>query len=195
VAESKAQLQAQVQQIQAQVPPPAQDTNGDSSEMIEKLKAELLATQKEADDLRTSAAIAAASSTPSDSTKTIGDQVAEQVALIRTELEAVQTERIKQAEATYQSRADKMKKTLTSKLAEGKEAIRQQMRKEHDEAVQQLRSEHEAAIQQFKSEEYLLLSQTIKITRDKLITHTSRPASRNAIHKQKLIVFTSPDDR
>ncbi|KAF2812073.1 uncharacterized protein BDZ99DRAFT_460855 [Mytilinidion resinicola] len=149
----KAQLEVQVQQLQAQVPPPAnQDTNGDSSEEIEKLKEELAITRKEADDLRINAAIAAATSAPSDSTKSITDQVAEQVALIRTELEAAQIEKIQAAETLYQSRTEKMKNSLQSKLKDGKETIKQQLQQEHEDAMEQLRSEHEAAIQQLNTE-------------------------------------------
>ncbi|OCK81180.1 hypothetical protein K432DRAFT_404025 [Lepidopterella palustris CBS 459.81] len=148
------QAQADAQQARAQEQAPAnQTTDTESSETIEKLKEELAAAQKEADDLRTSAAIVATTTNNiDDGSKSVSDQVTEQVALIRAELEVHHAERVKQAEDQYQARADKMRKSLSSKLTDGKEAIRQTMRQEHEVAMEQLRLEHQTEIQRIISE-------------------------------------------
>lgn len=148
-----ASANAQLAQVQADAQASANQTTNTETETIEKLKEELAAAQHEADDLRTSAAIATSiGATTDDGTKSVADQVTEQVASIRTELEAHHAERVKQAEEQFQGRADKMKKVLSNKLTEGKEAIRQQLRKEHEEAMEHLKSEHEAEIHRLKSE-------------------------------------------
>lgn len=140
---------ARVVQLQALK---AQNPNADSSEWpeeLEKLQQDLRNAQQEIDDLRTTAAVNASirNVSPDDNSKTIAEQVSEQVGAIKHDLDLRHAERVHQAEMQYQQRADRMKTQLTKRLTDGKDQIRQNLEAEYNEAMEALKREHRQEIE------------------------------------------------
>ena len=78
--------------------------------------------------------------------------VQEQVAAIRSQLEAELQVKIQQEETKYKDRADNLKKQLNTKLKESRETIRLELSKEHHETLESLRAEKDAEIERIKSQ-------------------------------------------
>ncbi|KAI9789256.1 MAG: hypothetical protein M1816_006265 [Peltula sp. TS41687] len=135
----------------------AQDSNNVSSEWpeeLERLEEDLRNAQQEIDDLRTTLAVNASvrNVTPDDGSKTIAEQVSEQVEAIKQELDIRHAERVQQAETQYQQRADKMKVLLSKKLSERKDQVRQTLEAEHNERMEALKKEHQQEIEELTAQ-------------------------------------------
>ncbi|KAI9758845.1 MAG: hypothetical protein M4579_002791 [Chaenotheca gracillima] len=143
----------QVEQLRAPQQQSSDSFETNESSDLDKLRDDLTKAQEEVDNLRTQASIhASISQATSDDSKSLAQQVTEQVESVRTELEARQAERIQHAEAQFQSRADRMKSQLNKKVAEVKDALRQTLESEHSAAMQQLKEEHQEAVDNINNE-------------------------------------------
>lgn len=131
---------------------PDQEESGRHEE-IEKLHEDLRKAQQEINDLRTDAAVTASirGASTDDDSKTIAEQVSEQVGAIRHDLDLRHAERVQLAEFQFQQRADRMKTQLTKRLTDGKDQIRQSLEAEHNEALNALKNEHQEEIKNLKA--------------------------------------------
>jgi nucleoprotein TPR len=154
------QAEERVRALEVQLSSITPTVNVVSSEEFEKLKEELAVAQKEAEDLRTRADMADSSlSVTAEDGTSIPEQVAQQVAAIRAELEAKHQEQAnaaeRAAEQKHQDRTDKMKKKLNEALKkrneENEETI-QTLKNEHEMKIGQLNSEHQADLARIRQE-------------------------------------------
>ena len=136
-------------QLQVSQPQHPESEGSRLAEELERLQQDLMNAQQKIDDLQTNAAVAASinSSTADDSSKTVAEQISEQVGAIKQDLDLRHAERVQQAEDQYKQRADRMKNMLTKRLTDGKEQIRQSLEAEHTEALETLKKEHQEEIQ------------------------------------------------
>ncbi|KAJ9635197.1 Protein mlp1 [Coniosporium tulheliwenetii] len=137
--------------LRSQMPLSNSIPDAESAETLERLRNDLSTAQQEVETLRANAIVASVQATTDDS-KSVADQVTEQVAAIRADLEAKHAERVKELEEQFARRADNMRKQLSTKLTDGRAQYREEIRKEYEERMQNLRTEHEAEIQRLKSE-------------------------------------------
>lgn len=109
-----------------------------------KLRDDLAQAKQDADNLRTSEIVNAslAKASTEDGSKSIAEQVAENVEAVRAELDLRHQERVKEADETLEKRTNNMKVQLSKKLTEGKAQIRQNLVTEHEETVRKLKFEH-----------------------------------------------------
>ena len=123
-----------------------------SQEHLDSLTHELSQAQEEVERLKADASIKASINVGSndDGSKSVAEQVTEQVESIRAELETRHQGRIQQAEAQYKNRADQMKGQLSKKLSEGKEAYKQAIAAEHKAALDNLTEEHQQETERLK---------------------------------------------
>jgi len=123
----------------------------DSSDLMEKLKQELVAAQSELEALKANrnASEGTAEATSTEITTGTSDEtkIAEQVAIIKKELEDAHQEKIRSEEERFNARAQNMKTQLSARLAEGRTKFREEAVKEREEVMQTLRAEHEIAMQ------------------------------------------------
>ncbi|KAK5174053.1 Protein mlp1 [Saxophila tyrrhenica] len=157
------ELETQVSTLQEQLDNALQGEEGEinqDTETLDKLRQDLATAQQEVEALRTNASNTAPSTTtdaqPAEGEKSVADQVAEQVAQLRTELEQQHELAKKQLEEERDRRVESMKTNLSKQLKEGKEKIREEVRAEmvqtHSEELQKLRDEHEAAVQKLEAD-------------------------------------------
>nr|POE47022.1 protein mlp1 like [Quercus suber] len=154
VASLQQQLETSKSALQAIAAPAKED------ETVEQLKLELRKAQQ---DLTT----AQAANTNGEETtapppqgnagnESVADQVAEEVAKMRAQLEQQHELAKTQVEEERDRRIEVMKNNLRRQLKEQKEKIREELRKEmiveHEQALQKLRTEHDATIKQLQSE-------------------------------------------
>lgn len=128
-------------------------------ETVEKLTQELATAQQEVETLRASASAPSepvVNAEPAAGEKSVADQVAEEVAKLRNELEQKHQEVIAAMEEKTKGRIEAMKKGLTKQLHDGRAKQRDEAHNElsvkHLEEVQQLKTEHATAIAQLKEE-------------------------------------------
>ncbi|KAF2276930.1 uncharacterized protein EI97DRAFT_325833 [Westerdykella ornata] len=146
------QLQAQVQELDAQ-----KQAVGDLSEDVEKLKEELAASQKEVEDLRTRLTISESSAAVGEGepTESVSAQIAQQVAVIKEDLEAKHEERTSAAERDADERArqaEEKAKARTESMKEKLNAKIKQIRQEHQEAIEKLQAEHETELAELRQQ-------------------------------------------
>ena len=145
---------AQLRSVQQQS---TESANNDSEEQLKKLRDELAQTQKDAEELRINASVAATlSNAPQeDGTKSVADQVAEHVAAVRAELESRHNERVEQNDERYKQKVKDMAGQLSKKLQDSKAQLRQTLQAdvqtEHQQALQNLRVEHTQEIEQLQA--------------------------------------------
>jgi nucleoprotein TPR len=144
----------QLQQLRAEQQQSPQVHGAESQEYLENLRQELSQAQEEVERLKADASIKAliSDSSTEDGSKSVADQVTQQVEAIRAELEARHQERVNHAEITFQNRADSMKAQLSKKLSEGRELFKQAIAAEHEAALDSLRHEHEEEVEQLKTQ-------------------------------------------
>lgn len=140
-----------MQQLESQLSSAASTTVGQTSEDVVKLRQELAAAQKEAEDMRTRADImnSFGGSNAEGGAKLISDQVAEKVAAIKSDLDAQFDKRVEAASEAattekLRDRSNKMKDKLNAQLKQG--------RLENEEALQKLKSEHQAELDRIRQE-------------------------------------------
>ncbi|KAI9678802.1 MAG: hypothetical protein M1817_005861 [Caeruleum heppii] len=111
---------------------------------LQQVKGQLDDVQREADELRAKAAVAESIATApaDDRSKTIEEQVSEQITAIQSNLEAI-----------FQQRADKMRAALSKRLPEAREQTRAQLEAEHLLTIDRLRHEHEQEISSLREAE------------------------------------------
>ncbi|KAF7186753.1 Protein MLP1-like [Pseudocercospora fuligena] len=138
-----------------QVAPTAQD-----SDTLDKLKQELSTAQQEVETLRASAASASTQPTvnaePASGEKSVADQVAEEVAKLRAELEQQHELAKTQMEEEYKKKSETRDRGLRKQLNDGREKQRveaqQELREQFDREMQQLKDEHNAALERLKTD-------------------------------------------
>ncbi|KAI9880431.1 MAG: hypothetical protein M1830_003073 [Pleopsidium flavum] len=130
---------------------PTETQEAELQQNLEELRQELSQAQHEIDRLQTDATIQTSITKASseDGSKSVAEQVTEQVEAIRTELEARHQSRLQQLEAQFKQRAIGMSKQLSKKLVEHKEQYRQKTEAEH-ELIEKLKSEYEQQIESLK---------------------------------------------
>lgn len=141
-------------------------------EHLERLKQDLATAQQEVETLRAAAASSTQETAPQSTdaegvvTKSVAEQVEEQVAQLRVQLEEQHNLSKEQLEAQYNNRTNIMKQKLNQKLREDKEKFKEEGRQEamvkHSEELQNLRQEHEAAVAQLKEEHRLEVERLTK---------------------------------
>lgn len=87
-----------------------------------------------------------------DGSKSVVEQVTEQVEAVRAELEARHQERVELAEVQFQKRADSMKVQLSKKLSEGREKFKQAIADEHEAALARLTEGHQKEVERLKAQ-------------------------------------------
>ncbi|KXS99803.1 hypothetical protein AC578_8902 [Pseudocercospora eumusae] len=132
---------------------------GQDSDTLDKLKQELSIAQQEVETLRASAARASAQPTVNAETsgeKSVADQVAEEVARLRAELEQQHELAKTQMEEEYKKRSEARDRGLRKQLNDGREKQRveaqQELREQFDRDMQQLKDEHNAALEKLKAD-------------------------------------------
>ncbi|KAI9829462.1 MAG: hypothetical protein M1826_005644 [Phylliscum demangeonii] len=143
---------ARVAQLES-APPADADAGSSYGVELEHIHQELLVAEQQIETLRTEAAVVASinSAAAEDGSKTVAQQVSEQVEAIRQDLDVRHAERVKLAEIHYKSRADKMRTTLTETLTKRKDQIRETLENEQREALEKLRTEHQKEIEELNS--------------------------------------------
>lgn len=155
VAELSQQLEAATAQTGT-----AQSANitGDS-DVLEKLKQDLETAQREVATLSASAKSASAeaptaNAQPAVGEKSVADQVADEVAKIRTEMEQQHELSKKQMEETYSRKMETLKSNLRRQLGDERTKVRTELQQElaatHSTEIQRLMDEHSAAIQKLQ---------------------------------------------
>lgn len=137
----------------------ATTTAATDSETLENLKRELVTAQQEVESLRANASAPSepvVNAEPAVGEISVADQVAEEVARLRSELEEQHAAVIASMEEKTKNRIEAMKKGLTKQLHDGRgkqrDEIQNELRDKHSEEVQQLKNEHSAAIEKLKEE-------------------------------------------
>ncbi|KXT04956.1 hypothetical protein AC579_4293 [Pseudocercospora musae] len=133
---------------------------GQDSDTLDKLKQELSTAQQEVETLRASAASASAQRTanvePASGEKSVADQVAEEVAKFRAELEQQHELAKTQMEEEYKKRSEARDRGLRKQLNDGREKQRveaqQELREQFDREMRQLKDEHNAALEKLKAD-------------------------------------------
>lgn len=147
--EQARQAEDRANELEAQVSsavPAAPAAPVQSSEDIEKLREELASAQKEVEDLRTRVEMAGSSvdTSTEEGTVSTSEQIAQQVAAIKAELEAKSKEHATAADQKATQRNESMKKKLNERLKAERE--------EFEEKIRNLKSAHEAETERIKSE-------------------------------------------
>lgn len=147
---------SQLQELQAEQQQSPQVHGAESQELLENLRQELSQAQDEVEQLKADARIKASiiDGSTEDGSKSVADQVTQQVEAIRAELEARHQERVNHAEITFQNRADSMKAQLSKKLSEGREIFKQATAAEHEAALDSLRREHQEEVELLKNQHH-----------------------------------------
>ena len=124
-------------------------SNAVSEEQAAKLRRDLAEAQQEVENLRASASIdeVMANTPAEDGTKSVAEQVKEHVEQIRADLELRHSEKVKQAEETFQRRSDLMKTQFNKKVPEIKDQLRQSLAAEHEKVLESLGSKHQHDMQ------------------------------------------------
>ncbi|KAI9806609.1 MAG: hypothetical protein M1825_006066 [Sarcosagium campestre] len=133
----------------------------ESAENLDRLRQDLEAARVQVATLESNAVINASivNAPTEDGTKSVAQQVLEQVQSIQQELEVQQAARVQQAEAQFKQRADVMKAQLSKKLGESKEKIREELVAEYNKAVEALKIEHQQTVERIEAQHQLDLSQ------------------------------------
>ncbi|KAF2203357.1 hypothetical protein GQ43DRAFT_390192 [Delitschia confertaspora ATCC 74209] len=142
---------------------PPDELQAVTAEDNDALMRELAARQKEMEDLRTSTAIAlSAANVVEDGSKDVAEQISEQVARIRVEMEVRLNEQVQQYDALYKKRADWLRLKVNERLNKYKEPIGVQIKEATQNKdieieklkneILQLKSEHDAEVQRLKVE-------------------------------------------
>ena len=133
----------------------------ENEEELERLRQELGQARQDIENLRTDAAVSIAISnvTAEDGSKSIAQQVVEQVDAIRLDLDRRHAERVQQAEDQYQQRTDKMRTQLSKRLTERKDLIKQEVEQEHRSEIDRLSAEHDEEIRSLNARHQEELSQ------------------------------------
>ena len=120
------------------------DTGDEVQQQMAKLREDLAKAQQDADSLRTGASANASVTSVyrEDGSKTLAEQITENVEAIREDLEARHNDRIREADETLEKRTNNMKTQLSKKLTEGKTQIRQSLVTEYEERIKKLKTEH-----------------------------------------------------
>lgn len=167
-------LQARVQELESQVGEvqqqleTAQANSGDgsimptsdNSEALERLQQDLAIAQQEVEALRANAADppteTLVNAEPMAGEKSVADQVAEEVARQRAELEQQYELSKSQVDEQAQLRVDAVKAEFQQKIQEEKVKIRgdieQELRAEHEAVIRKLIEEHAATIEKLQAE-------------------------------------------
>lgn len=139
------------------------------STALENLKQELAAAQQEVENLRAKASVLSepvVDAEPAAGERSVADQVAEEVAKLRAELEQQHQVSIASMEEKTKARIEAMKKGLTKQLHDGRAKQREEVQTEllakHSEEVQKLRADHAAAIEQLREEHNAELAKLAK---------------------------------
>jgi nucleoprotein TPR len=158
------ELEGQIITLQAQLDNALQGEEGEiqqtgtaDSEALENLRQELATAQQEVENLRANASNTGAAGTQLSSGETTGaEQVKQELAKLRSELEQQHELAKKQVEEERDRRIENMKGQLNKKLKEDREKIRESVRQElveeHSTELQKLRDEYEATITKLKEE-------------------------------------------
>ncbi|EME83929.1 uncharacterized protein MYCFIDRAFT_152207 [Pseudocercospora fijiensis CIRAD86] len=168
------ELEGQVTDLQQQLSNakenPTSDQAARSSETLDKLKQELATAQQEVETLRANAASASAQSTvnaePAPGGKSVADQVAEEVAKLRAELEQQHELAKTQMEEAYKQKSEARDRGLRKQLNDGRERQRieaqKELREQFDREMQQLKDEHNAALEKLKADHQAEMERLIK---------------------------------
>ena len=142
------------------------------SETLEKLQQELSTAHQEVQTLRANASNAPTGdqsttnvqSAPGE--KSVADQVAEEVATLRIELEQQHEVAINQLKEQHEARFESLKTSLRNKLKEERDqmrsTVRQELVEEHSAELQKLKGEHEAAVAKLKQDHQAELERLTK---------------------------------
>jgi nucleoprotein TPR len=166
------ELESQQSTLQERLDRALQGEEGEinpDSETLDKLRQDLATAQQEVETLRANASNSAQATTnaqPSDGERSVADQVAEEVAKLRSEIELQHELAKKQMEETHGQRIESMKNSLRNKLKEDREKIREEIRQElvqqHSAELQKVNEEHEAAMSRLKAEHQAELERLLK---------------------------------
>lgn len=165
------QLQGQVTQLQgeletarsasanAQTDATPDANDNESAEALDAARTQLQAAKQELETLRANATpvgTTIADAAPAEGEKSVADQVVEEVAKLRQEMEAQHQEAIKQVEHNRDERLQKMKETLRERMKDERVKIRETLTQElqagHAAEIEKLREEHDATIAKMKEE-------------------------------------------
>ncbi|KAI9885371.1 MAG: hypothetical protein M1823_002843 [Watsoniomyces obsoletus] len=155
------QAQAQMAQLKSTHAQNAELEDSEAAAVLENLRQELSKAEQELESLRTEAAVrAAVNNAPADDgSKTVAQQVQEQVDTIRIDLDQRHAERVQKVEETFKQRAERMKTQLTKVLNERKDQIRQNLEAEHRNALERLTAEHRAEMERLQTQHQQELAQ------------------------------------
>lgn len=144
----------QVAQLQVQLQSTKTSHDESSEQLLQQLRQDLAHAQREAETLRTAVSINAphTSASVEEGGHSFAQQVTERVETIRAQLESQHSQRVKEADETFNKRTENMKRSLTKRLVEGKEQVRQELQAEYDQVIQQLKTEHEQKIEALKAQ-------------------------------------------
>ncbi|KAK3724794.1 Protein mlp1 [Vermiconidia calcicola] len=160
------ELEGQVSTLQQQLDNALQGEEGEihsgghaDTETLEKLRQDLSTAQQEVEILRANATggnQAVSEAQPAEGEKSDADQVAEEVAKLRTEMEQQHELAKQQLKEDHDRRIEAMKSNLRQRMKEEREKIREGMRQElieeHSTQIQKLNEEHDAAVAKLKDE-------------------------------------------
>ncbi|KAK3707925.1 Protein mlp1 [Vermiconidia calcicola] len=160
------ELEGQLAALQQQLDNALQGEEGEiqsggnaDTETLEKLRQDLSTAQQEVETLRANATggnQAVSEGQPAEGEKHVSDQVAEEVAKLRTEMEQQHELAKQQLKEDHDRRIEAMKNNLRQRMKEEREKIRESMRQElieeHSTQIQKLNEEHDAAVAKLKDE-------------------------------------------
>ncbi|PPJ50359.1 hypothetical protein CBER1_05925 [Cercospora berteroae] len=153
-------LQQQLESAQTKSGVESSAPTADNTEILANLQQELATAQREVETLRANAVATpsetAVNAEPAAGEKSVAEQVAEEVAKQRAELEAQHQLATSQLEESNKAKIESMKSTLNARLKDERSKFRTEisaeLKTEHEAELQALKDEHAAAIGQLKAE-------------------------------------------
>ena len=169
VATLQSSLQAAEQRAAQKSPASATSTHeasSDETQTVSNLQQELAKAQEETEAQRANALVheSAGKVQVDAGSPSILDQIATQVAEIKVELTNRHDERVRQAEARFNSRAENMKSQLSQKLSTARNENNQKLEAAVTEATNRLKTEHAQEIQSLTSRHQAELEELKSIT-------------------------------
>ncbi|SMY22852.1 unnamed protein product [Zymoseptoria tritici ST99CH_1A5] len=164
------------------------------SETLVKLQQDLATAQQEVETLRANAreksSEPVANAEPATGEVSVADQIAEEVARLRQELEQQHALAISQMEESGKQKEAKLKQGLHRQLNEGRARQREEAEAElsikHSAEIQQLKAEHQAAIERLQAEHKLELEKLSKAGAAAVDQVTASPAVKSEATKADL---------
>ncbi|KAK4624586.1 hypothetical protein CLAFUW4_05350 [Fulvia fulva] len=153
------ELEGQVADLHKQLSDAQVTTTGAPTEnaaALEQLQQELTNAQHEVQTLRATAQAAPAqtlvNAEPAPGEKSVADQVAEEVAQLRTDMEKQHELAKQEMEKTCQERINKQRESFSKQMLERSNKIKADMQQEHTAEIQRIKEEHNAAIDKLKAD-------------------------------------------